>query len=350
MFNKLVGNENIKEVLRRMLKNRRVPGAMIFAGDEGVGKRRFALELAKAALCLNPQDSEACDECAVCKRVVEFAPFPSAEDKNKDEYKKVFWSKHIDVGTVVQYKNSILVDAIRDLVNHANLAPFEGKARFFIIDEADKLNSANDSSANALLKTLEEPSPASHLILITSRPNYLLQTIRSRCQILRFAPVPANKIEDHLLKTDKVSPNDSKLLARVARGSIGRALSVSLETYKQQREQMLGVLDSIAAKRDRARLLKIAEELNDAKIKDEYEARLEVLQNLVHDVWALRLGATEQIINPDVQTKLAKFAESVESHRAQAWLGEIEALRESLTVNINRKIATDALFLKMANA
>jgi hypothetical protein len=113
---------------------------------------------------------------------------------------------------------------------------------------------------------------------------------------------------------------------------------------------MLGALDALAVSKDRARLLKIAEELNEVKLKDEYEARLEVLQTLIHDVWTLRLGAVENLVNFDLQSKLARFAEATESNRAQTWLQEIENLRETFIVNVNRKIATDALFMKMANA
>ncbi len=336
-----------------MLKTGRVPASLIFAGDEGIGKRQFALELAKAVLCQQPVDDEACDVCASCVRISKFPAFPTPDDKHRDEYKRLFWSEHPDVGTVVPYKNTILVDAVRNLVDESNFTPYEGKARFFLIDEADKLNSSNDSAANALLKTLEEPASTTHLILLTDRPNFLLQTIRSRCQIIRFAPVAADEVEKYLAEdsavSKKVSPNDVKLLARISRGSIGKALSTNLNSYKQQREQMLGVLESVAAKPDRARLLKIAEDLNDAKIKDEYETRLEILQVLIHDVWSMRLGAAE-IINSDLQTKLAKLAETTESFRAQTWLAEIETLRESLVVNANRKIATDSLFMKMANA
>jgi DNA polymerase-3 subunit delta' len=351
VFNNLVGNNQIKTVLRRMLKTGRVPASLIFAGDEGVGKRQFALELAKAVLCQQPIDGEACDVCASCVRASKFPALPVPDDKHRDEYKKVFWSGHPDVGTLTPYKNTILVDAVRDLVDESNFTPYEGKARFFLIDDADKLNSSNDSAANALLKTLEEPAPTTHLILLTTRPDFLLQTIRSRCQILRFAPIASDEIEKYLAEepaaSKKVSPNDAELLARIAQGSIGKALSTNLDSYKQQREQMLAVLESVAAKPDRARLLKIAEELNDAKIKDEYETRLEVLQTLIHDVWSLRLGAAN-VVNSDLQNRLAKFAETVESFRAQTWLAEIETLRESLVVNVNRKIATDSLFMKMA--
>ena len=349
MFDKLVGNHRVKAVLRRMLAQNRVPGALIFAGDDGVGKRQFALEFARAVLCLSPQNGEACDGCGSCNRIGDFPAFPPQEDKYKDEYKKVFWSKHADVGTVVAYKNNILVDAIRNLELEANYSPYEGKARFFIVDPADKLNNSSDAAGNALLKTLEEPPATSHLILLTSRPNSLLQTIRSRCQIIRFAPLTPDEIEFYLSESGKVSPNDVKLLARIARGSLGRALALNLEHYKGQREMMLNVLDALASSRDRARLLKIAEELNEAKLKDEYECRLEVLQTLIHDVWTLRLGGSD-LINEDLQTKLTKFAETTDSRRAQLWLAEIEILREQFMVNVNRKIATDALFMRMANA
>lgn len=348
MFDKLLGNKHLKDIFRRMLATRRIPGALCFAGNDGVGKKVFALELAKAALCRQPENNEACDKCAACQRVVKFQPFPPHDSDHRDDYKKVFWSEHPDVGLVVPYKNGIFVDAIRDLNEQANTTPYEGSARFFLIDDADKLGSGQGEAANALLKTLEEPPATSHLILLTSRPNSLLQTIRSRCQIIRFAPLAAEDIETHLTSTGKFSPNDVKLLARIARGSLGKALELNLEKYKQQREQMLNVIDALTLSKDRARLLKIAEELNEAKLKDEYEARIEVLENLIHDIWTLRLGA-ENLINADLQTKLAKFAETTDSRRAQMWLTEIETLREQFIVNINRKIATDALFLKMAN-
>lgn len=349
MFKKLVGNSQIKTVLRRMLEKRRIPGSLIFAGDAGVGKRAFAFELAKAVLCLHPKDFEACDKCAACLRV-DNLELPKSLDREDNE--KVFFTQHPDVGYVRQAGRFITVGTIRGLQTEAVLRPFEGSdakqgARFFIVDAADKMN---EEAANAFLKTLEEPAATTHLILLTARPNSLLQTIKSRCQILRFAPVATDEIEKHLLDTKKFSPNDTKLAARVARGSLGNAVAFNAEKYKEQREQMLSALDALAVTKDRARLLKIAEELNEAKLKDELEDRLIVLQNLIHDVWTLRLsGRAEQIINTDLNGKLSKFAETVDSPTARNWIGAIEILREQFAVNVNRKIAVDALFMQMVN-
>ena len=91
---------------------------------------------------------------------------------------------------VVAPKRVLLVDQMRQIEREANYRPYEGKARMFLIEDADKLN---DSSANALLKVLEEPPPTSHMILMTSRPAMLLPTIRSRCQMIRFSPVAAGR-------------------------------------------------------------------------------------------------------------------------------------------------------------
>jgi DNA polymerase-3 subunit delta' len=344
MFDRLLGNERAKETIRRMLNAGRVPGGLLFAGEDGVGKKLFALELAKALNCRARVGVEACDKCASCTRITHstFPPFAS-EDENK---KRIIWGEHADVALVRPYNRLIRIVPMREIEREANFRPFEGAARIFIIEDADKLNI---ESSNALLKTLEEPPVTSHLILITARPAALLPTIRSRCQVIRFAPLAATEIEEHLTRAKKVSTQDARVLARLSQGSIGRALTADLENYRARREAMLGVLNALVLTGDRARLLRAAEEMNDAKRKDEYEPRLDVLEILIRDVWALALGAPAgQIVNEDLRAQLSQLGARVESRRAAGWLKMVETLRGQLSVNINRKVATDALFLAMA--
>jgi hypothetical protein len=159
------------------------------------------------------------------------------------------------------------------------------------------------------------------------------------------------EMEAHLVRGRGVASVDARLLARVARGSIGRALSTDLARYRQQREAMMDVLGALALSGDRARLLRAAEELNDAKRKDEYEPLLDVLETLVHDVWMLTLGASrERLVNEDLHDQLSGMSARLTSRRTARWLSQIETLRDRLAVNINRKVATDALFLAMAEA
>jgi DNA polymerase-3 subunit delta' len=344
MFDKFIGNNHVKEILRRLVTSKRVPHSLLFAGASGVGKKHFALELAKSFVCQNPQTTgDACDTCAACRRADKFT-FPKTDDR--DAFKRVIFSEHPDIGLVVPYNKNILVDAIRELETEANFRPYEAKARILIIDDADKMN---DSASNALLKTLEEPPPSSYIFLVSSRPDALLSTIRSRCQMLRFAPIDTKEIEKYLVKTKQFSSTDAALSARLSGGRLGDALEMDLEKFRAQRSAMFKVLESILIKENRAELLRIAEEMNDAKHKDEYEARLTHLQNLIHDVWTLSNKADEKIlINTDIHNDLRKLAQNADSKRLSAWLAEIETLRERLAVNLNRKIATDALFMRMA--
>src|SRR5437899_2078457 len=97
MFDRLAGNERVKDLLQRMLESRRMPGALLFSGPEGVGKKLFALEIAKALNCRAPKGIEACDVCASCMRISKLN-FPTSDDK--DELRRIFWTDHPDVGLV----------------------------------------------------------------------------------------------------------------------------------------------------------------------------------------------------------------------------------------------------------
>ena len=346
MFKNLIGNDHVKQMLKRLLANGRVPNSLLFAGDEGVGKRQFALELARSFICTDPLDGEGCGGCASCTRVDTFI-IPEPTDKTKDEFKKVFFGKHSDVGKIVTYKRTILVDAIRDLEKHANFRPYEAKARFFIIDNAEKMN---DESSNALLKTLEEPSSTTHIFLITSRPDSLLPTIRSRCQTIRFAPVAADEIQQFMTEEKAFTHDEARLAARFARGSIGRAVSINVGQFREQRDRMLGVVRNAIKTGDRAALLRASEEMNDAKNKERYEENIDILESLIHDVWTLTVsGDAARLANTDVSDELSKLAEFAATHDLPSWLRKIETMRDNFAVNINRKIAADSLFMTMAN-
>lgn len=345
MFANLIGNDEVKQSLRRLLTGGRVPGSLLFTGDEGIGKKLFALELAKALNCRQRQGVDACDECSSCKRISR-SSFPAftSDDDNKE---RLIWSEHADVAMVRPFKQIIRVKYLmRELEREANFRPFEGAARIFIVEDADCMNL---HAANALLKTLEEPQPTSHLILTTSNPTALLATIRSRCQIIRFAPIDSAEIENFLIAEKSVSPADARLLASTAQGSIGRALAGDVETYRDRRDMMLGVLRALTLTNDQVDLLRSAEDLAAAKDRQEYEHRLEALEILIRDAWALALGRpSETIVNGDLLAPLQQIAAEIRSAQAGAWLRQIEELRGTLEVNINRKIASDALFLSMA--
>ena len=337
MYDQLIGNQGVKDASRRYISNRRVPNSMLFAGPEGVGKKQFALQLAKAIVCHDPVEHEGCGKCTSCLRVEVFK-FPSADDK--DQHEKVIFSEHADVGQVIPYGRNVLVKAIRDLEKEANFRPFEAQARVFIIDDAHRMNA---TAANALLKTLEEPPATSHIFLITSKPNALLPTIRSRVQTLRFGPVPADEIEHLLLTTHEYSQADARLVAGSTNGSVSLALSADATEFRSRRSDALEVLQSAIMNRDVADILKRSEKIGGIKSTPEFEAFLDMLQSMIHKVWSTRIGG-ENTSDEDIR----KLADNADVDRLAAWLSQIEEIRGSLAVNINKKIAADALLVRMA--
>jgi len=345
MLDQLTGNERVKSLLRRMLEAKRVPGAMLFTGEDGIGKKLFALEIARALNCRAPQGFEGCGQCPACKRIAKFN-YPQSADS--DDWKGIIWTDHPDVGMVVAPKRVLLVDQMRLIEREANYRPYEGKARVFLIEDADKLN---EQSENALLKVLEEPPHTSHIVLLTSRPGMLLPTIHSRCQMIRFSPVTPTEIETHLLQNKLTSAAEARIRARVARGSLGRAIDSEFDEYLERRKAMLRVLQALTVSNDHIQLLRSAEEFNDARHKDEYESRLDILEALIRDAWMLALQApSESVVNEDLLPELKKISQRLDGRRPADWISQIEELREQLVVNINRKSATDALFLTMAAA
>jgi len=346
MFTRLIGNEEAKDSLRRLLNSGRMPGSLLFTGEGGVGKKLFGLELAKALNCRNRVGVEACYECTSCKRISNstFPPFSDAADNRE----RMIWSEHGDVAMIRPYLQIIRVKPIRELEREANFRPFEGTSRVFIIEDAEYLN---DSSSNALLKVLEEPPPTSHLILTTTNPSALLATIRSRCQVIRFAPIAAGQIEKFLIEEKAVSATDAELLARASRGSIGRACATDVEDYREKRDAMFEVLKALTITGNRVQLLRSAENLAAARDRADYEESLSILETLIRDAWALALGRpAETITNTDILKELQKIAGELRSEKAASWLSQIEDLRGTLEVNINKKIASDGLVMRMSAA
>lgn len=342
MFSHLIGNEEVKGRLSRLLANGRLPNALLFAGPEGVGKKLFAIEVARSFVCTNSVEDGACRECSACKRV---SIFNTPTSDKGDDYDHVFFSEHADVGLVIPFKRNLRVGAIRALETQANFRPYEAHARVFIVDDADKMN---DAAANALLKTLEEPPETTYIILVSSRPDALLATIRSRCQTIRFAPVPAASMQEFLIANASMSETDAQVAARISKGSVGRAIDLNIGQFHTGRDAQLGVIEAALIEKNRPSLIRASERLNDAKNKDRFEDNLDILETLVRDLWLMKNDDAATIINFDLAEKLDRLSAEIPSERLALFLAEIEAVRSALNVNINRKMAADALFMQMS--
>ena len=183
-FKDVYGHEKQIKVLQTAMSRDRIPHAYLFYGAEGVGKRTVAEVFAKALNCASGRESlDACDACPSCL--------------------KIDHENHPDVITIEAQGQSIKIQEVRELQEQMKFSPFEGGKRIFIIVDADKMNIA---SANAILKTLEEPAASNILVLLTSRPHQLPATVLSRCQHLRFNPLRRETVASFLEERIIIGP------------------------------------------------------------------------------------------------------------------------------------------------
>ena len=233
MRHSIRGHNTVAEQFRTALSRGRLASTFLFVGPPGVGKRTFALKLAQALLCdARPEAAlDPCGQCAACRQVQA--------------------ATHPDVHLVSRPKdasNLPLELFIGDdehrmragLCYELSLKPFSGKRRIGIIDDADLLALGSRESANALLKTLEEPPPKSVLILIGTSQQRQLPTIRSRCQVVRFDPLPDDDVAALLMSEGLCS--DERLAQQAARlsgGSLARAAMWCDESVIGFRQELL---------------------------------------------------------------------------------------------------------------
>ena len=178
----IAGHQAIRQRLFERLQGARIRGSLLFTGPEGIGKRRVALELAQREICFR---RNACGQCEGCRMFAgDDLPFelPNLLRITPEGKAGVIRIDQIREG--LDSNNQPRFS--RGVIEWAFLAPPMGCHRWILVEEAHRLN---ESSGNILLKTLEEPPPGTHFILVTHRPEALLQTIRSRCERIPFAPL-----------------------------------------------------------------------------------------------------------------------------------------------------------------
>lgn len=323
----LIGNEKIKRWLRNSLSANRLPGTLIFFGPEGVGKKRFALELAKTLNCTHTnQDFDACDSCAVCRRIEA--------------------GQYADTKLIAPDGQFIKVDQARQVIDEAYYRPFEGKKRVFIFDEAERLR---EQAANALLKTLEEPPATTLLILITTSMEALLPTIRSRSLKLPFTTIDEADLLNYLTTNHPRPASEQKLIVKLAAGSIGNALKLDLSLFYEQRKECLELLDLLLQRRHKLRLLKQAEYFG-RKERANFEELASLITTLIHDINCVRLDLDSSVINCDIIPHLQGLSQNIAFSTLARFNDQLARLRREMIRNLNRHMALEAIFLDVASA
>lgn len=321
----------------------RLPHAILLQGPPQGGKRHFAEAFAQGLLCQAPlADGTACGTCPACLLMQSgnhpdlMLLAPEAEATAADEGKKT-------ARKTEKPSQLIRVEVVRDFIEHEALSSHYGGYKLAIIDPAEAMNA---SAANALLKTLEEPRPSTLILLVSSQPERLLPTIRSRCQVLSF-PLPTREqglawLQGQAqIQTGKET--DWPLQLALAGGAPFKALRLADPERLKAREALLkDALTLLQGQHDPIALA-------DAWSKQDMEQGLEWLGNLLLD--AMRLQAApdyNDLFNPDLRPQLQALAQQISApawHRMQS---ELIKTRQALNQQLNLQLQLEALLTFLA--
>jgi DNA polymerase-3 subunit delta' len=319
----IVGHEAAVALLDNSLKNRRLPHAHLLAGPPQVGKMTLALNLAQALNC--DADVKPCGICVSCRRITEL--------------------KHSDVQVIgLEGKTETSIDQIREMEHCASLKPFEGRNRVFIIDDADQLS---QEAANCLLKTLEEPPPFVHIILLSANERAVLPTIRSRCQTIRLRPLATAAVERTLIERFKVAPEQAGILAKLSSGRIGWAIEASSDenALKERAEALHTLTATVSA--DRVERLFFATMLasQSAKNRAALQSTLALWISWWRDLLLIKGECPDAITNVDQKEVLYREAEYYDIIGIEKFINDLIRARAAIESNANARLVLDVLML-----
>jgi DNA polymerase III subunit delta' len=349
-LNDFLGNMRAVEILRRAIEQNRLPHAMIFAGPSGVGKCTLALLVAQQLNCLSPSSAGACGSCAACKRIMAVGQSRYLECQTlKGEgfcgscaSCKIRTKRHPDILLIEPEKTTISIEQIRSMIDEIAFQPLEAKYRVVILDPAERMR---QEAHNSLLKTLEEPSSRTIIILVTTNPYMLLQTIRSRSRMLPFGEIPQNQIELYLVKTGGRSSEEARLAAALSGGSLAAALSFNTGAYQEIRTQALEFVSLMLQKGSFAEASIVAAQV--AKDKSFFQLWIESVATLLQDVYYAGRAA-DRVGNRDLLGKLQEIARNAANSKLVRSIDAVRKLKGDLQFNVNRQIALEAMFIELA--
>jgi len=322
-FANIYGHHKQISMLQKAMVQQRVGHSYIFSGLNAIGKKTLALEFAQALNCENVDEKTgACGNCSSCR--------------------KMMHHNHPDIHVLETQAQFIRIDAIRNIQEQMTFKPLEGRKRVFVIDDADKMN---EQAANALLKTLEEPSADNIIILITARPYWLPQTILSRCRHVRLNPLAAETVSLFLIEQKQMESAKAILLASLSGGSIGQALALDSEDMITFRAELSRLLIA-ASQSDPLNLLTLASFLG--QDKKEIRQGLKILNTYFRDALVYKETArASMIINADDLPVVASLAGRLNGEQILQNIALVEKSNETIEMNVNKSLTLEAMAFKL---
>ncbi len=347
-----LGNARAVEILKRAIEQDRLPHAMIFSGPAGVGKCTLALLVAQYLNCLSPVEKGACDSCSACKRIraVIDSRYLECEDPKKEEFCgscsacKIVSKRHPDVQLVEPDGKNIRIKQVQNLIGEIAFQPVEARYRVMVLDPAEQMSLP---AHHSLLKTLEEPPSRTVIILVTTNPYMLLETIRSRSRMLPFGEIPQKEIEQYLVTHEGKSVEEARLAAVLSGGSMAAALDFNTEEYLEIRKQALQFITLILRKGKFSEASALAAQV--AKDKESFHLWIESVIALLRDIYYAGLAA-ERVGQRDMLETMEELNRTVPHTALLRTIERIRKLKGQLSYNVNRQIALEAMFVDLTRS
>lgn len=321
-FDSIIGHQPQIKILKAAIEHNRVAHAYLFDGPDGIGKKLVAQIFARIFLC---ETANGCGHCASCTKMVAHT--------------------HPDFFSLEPDGTAIKIDQIRALQPQLALRSFAGRGKVCLIDSAELMTR---EAANALLKTLEEPTAGTLIILISSRPDSLLSTICSRCQEVRFNRLPSREFAHHLEKTLAISAAEAKLLAAVADGSFEKALGQHQDLYLKKRAGLIQSLSALSPTSS-IQTFELAQALKAEK--DIIDEILNLFDIFFRDLLLVQHGQAEhQLINQDLLPLIQQQSQQLSTPQLLTKLEAVAQARRYLTRNVNLHLALDHMLMQIAHA
>jgi len=360
--------DNAISILQKAFAADKLAHAYIFAGLEGVGKFKTAREWAKLQLCKHPViekngSADFADSCGSCRSCQSF------EANSHPDFNHVYKELReftID-GKGKPAPVDLSIDVIREfLIDKVSTRPTLSQRKVFIVSESEKLNAA---SQNSLLKVLEEPPGYCSIILLCTRLERLLPTIRSRCQIIRFGPIAEDKIIAKLEELG-LEEKQAQYFGRLAAGSLGWAYQwAKLELADANLYHFKKHLVNSLTDYELADALKLAQELLDkskqiaalwtgletttSKTDISRRAQKSLIQIIItalSDAMRLKITPAKGLINFDQQQQIGKLARHFAPEQAAEKIADCYQMLRWVDSAVNERLIFEQLLLNLANS
>jgi DNA polymerase-3 subunit delta' len=312
-----------------------------------VGKKTTAMTTAMAVNCMGHGDENLLKEKTVRARrsTIQKITTKCGICGCCKSCSKIKSGNHPDIILVEPTGNFIRINQIRNLCNTLAMKPYEARLRVVIISDAQAMNPA---AGNALLKMLEEPPDRTVLILTAVHTSDLLPTIVSRCQHIRFSPIPQNHIEALLVEKQGANHDDAKIIATMANGSISKAISmmrhISKINWIKRRAWLLNSVESLSLMPISSRLV-FAENLSKNKVA--LAESLEVIKSWFRDLVICKFNP-EQIINKDLREKIQLNSKKLAVASLLSKIDDIHLAQKNIQANANLRLTLEVLIIRLA--